>query len=179
MSKRDALRKLSKKFPPPPEIERIFSDLGEQPDMVVAIAGAALVEGILEKFLVNSLPVSNKQLVGELFAIKGPLGDFYSKILVARAFGRITSPMVRELNSIRAIRNVFAHSKVPISFETSEITKVVDESGLKTAIKNVEIREAHKMNLNNKEWYALMCQILYIMLMGPEDEYKKELKLIW
>ena len=117
-SNREALRKLSSKFPPPPEVERIIKkNLRADKDISAAIVGTALVEAALEKLLIAKFKNRNANLIGQLFKNRGPLTDFHSKILIASAFGIITPNQAEELHSLKAIRNAFAHTKVEISFE--------------------------------------------------------------
>ena len=55
MSNREALRRLSRKFPAPPEIEKIMSELYGQSDMSVAIVASAIAEAALEKLITSKL----------------------------------------------------------------------------------------------------------------------------
>jgi hypothetical protein len=55
MSKRDALRDLSRKFPAPKEIASLFVDLFDEPDRVVAIVASAIAESFLERMIIAKL----------------------------------------------------------------------------------------------------------------------------
>lgn len=108
MSKRDALRALSKKFPTPQEVKSILDDLRNEPDRVVAIVAAALSEFFLERAIISHLKSKEPSLVGELFNNRGPMAEFHSKILIAQAFGVISANHAKEYHRIKVIRNVFA-----------------------------------------------------------------------
>ncbi|MBN8770497.1 MAG: hypothetical protein J0I46_02935, partial [Thiobacillus sp.] len=94
-------------------------------DLAVAITGTALAESALERLLQSKLHYRDAEFENQLFQNRGPLADFNGKILVAQAFGIVTSPIAEELHSARAIRNVFAHSKVPLTFAHEAIEKEI------------------------------------------------------
>src|SRR5437879_165892 len=106
-SNREALRRLSREFPAPPELDAILNNLRDKDDMSVAIMVVAIIEAKLEELIVSKLKVSNNTLTARLFLNRGPMSDFDSKILIAEAFGVLDSPMAQELHSMKAIRNVF------------------------------------------------------------------------
>jgi Domain of unknown function (DUF4145) len=63
---------------------------------------------------------------GQLISTEGPMATFAQKIHLGRAL-RIYGPDTQHnLDYIRLIRNAFAHSHVPISFETKEIKDAVE-----------------------------------------------------
>jgi DNA-binding MltR family transcriptional regulator len=67
--------------------------------------------------------MKNEGMAEHLFSNRGPLSDFQGKILVAHAFRIIDDNFAEELHSLRAIRNTFAHSKIPVSFDTELIKR--------------------------------------------------------
>jgi DNA-binding MltR family transcriptional regulator len=162
-SNREALRRLGRKFPAPPEVEAIMDTLQKAGnDLSVAITATAILEATLERLLKSKFKNKSATLAGHLFLNRGPLMDFHSKILVAQAFGAITSSMAEELHSIKAIRNVFAHAKVEVSFEHELIQREVNSFKMLAAIKGAETPH-HKLELSNKAWFLLITQILLIM----------------
>ena len=168
MSNREALRKLSRKFPAPPEVEKIIDSLHGGTDMSIAITATAIIEATLERLLTKKFKVKNKRLVGQIFRNRGPLSDFSSKILVANAFGVITSAQAGDLLSLKAIRNTFAHAKVPISFDHEIIGREVASLKMLIAIQAVESEVGHKIELDNKNWFLLVAKIIFIMLSAIE-----------
>jgi hypothetical protein len=64
---------------------------------------------------------------GRLTSEEGPMSNFAQKIHLGRALRIYGSAMHHNLDYIRAIRNAFAHSHVPITFETAEIARAVGE----------------------------------------------------
>ncbi|MGA9215747.1 MAG: hypothetical protein WBZ54_10900 [Methylocella sp.] len=166
MSNREALRKLSRKFPAPPEIERIMHDLRSEKDISVAIVASAIAEASLEKLITEKFKTKRSELIGQIFKSGGPLVDFHSKILIANAFQIITSNMAEELHSIKTIRNTFAHAKVPISFDHELITREINSLKMLTAIKSIEKETERKLELGNKAWFLLITKIILIMFDG-------------
>jgi len=117
-SRRDPLRELSRKFP---GLHESWQTLISQHDRAAGIVGVALLEASLERLLVKKLPNLSPALEGRLFKNRGPLSDFDSKILIATALDFIPDNAATLFNSLRAVRNVFGHSMVDVSFETKEI----------------------------------------------------------
>ena len=163
MSNRDALRKLSRKFPLPPEIDKIMDSLRQGTDLAVAITATSIVEAHLERLLTTKFIWRKKELAGQIFLNRGPLSDFHSKILVAEAFGHVTPNMAQELHSLKAIRNVFAHAKVPITFEHELIAREVASLRMFTAIQDAEKETGHKLELSPKAWFLLVTKTLLIL----------------
>src|SRR3984893_16402708 len=167
MSKRDALRALSRKFPAPQEVKSILEGLRDEPDRVVAIVGSAIDESFLERAIISHLRHKAPELIGQLFNNRGPMADFHSKILIAQAFGVITTPRASEFHRIKAIGNVFAHASVNINFETNEISKEVDDFIMHKAMKERNELEQQVVNeavrryqdASRKRTFLLMVQL--------------------
>ena len=169
MSNRAALRKLSRKFPTPPEIEKIMDSLREGTDLSIAITATAILEASLERLLKKKFKIKNKRLTSQIFLNRGPLCEFHSKILVANAFGIITSTLAEELHSLRAIRNTFSHAKVPISFNHELIEREVASLKMLIAIKAFGRMGGPQFGLDNKNWFLIVTEFILIMFSGFED----------
>lgn len=163
MTNRNALRRLSRKLPPPPEVQRIMASLRTGTDLTVAITGTAVLEATLEQLLIEKFYSSRAELVGQIFNTRGPLSDFNGKILVAEAFGIVTRIMAQELHSVRAIRNTFAHAKLPLSFDHELIEKEVRSLKMINAIQDRAEEEVHWFDVDNKGRFLLAAQILLSM----------------
>jgi hypothetical protein len=61
------------------------------------------------------------------FDSEGPAGTFARKIALAAALGIVGPITHRNLTFIKTIRNAFAHAKIPIDFETREVSDVCEE----------------------------------------------------
>lgn len=130
--------------------------------MAVAVLGASLVEGHLEQLLLQRFKTRDAALVEQVFQNRGPLSDFHSKILIARAFGIITYRMAEELHSIKAIRNTFAHAKVSISFDHEPLHKEI--LTLKTLAAAQEAAGGSLLPKSNKGRFLLAIQFYISVL---------------
>jgi DNA-binding MltR family transcriptional regulator len=165
MSNREALRKLSKKFPDRPELKKIFDGIRSLDDRSAAIMATALVEAVLERHIIKKLSVSAPDLIGALFHNRGPLSDFHSKILIATAFGVIRPDMAEDLHRMKAIRNVFAHAKISVTFNTLEIAKESSEFTIVNRISDaIHALEKHTpIDLTKKNGFLFFAHIFCTM----------------
>ena len=77
-------------------------------DRAAAIVAAALLEGQLTKAIMSST-VEDKTIWAEMFRSSGPLGSFSSKINLGFMLSIYSKKAHKELNTIKEIRNEFAH----------------------------------------------------------------------
>jgi DNA-binding MltR family transcriptional regulator len=168
MANRDALRRLSRRFPARPEIDKIMNDLRDKDDLHIAIIAVSILEATLEQLIATRLHKGDKEFLNRLFQNRGPLSDFNSKILIAEAFGIVTGPLANELHVMRDIRNVFAHSKIPLSFEHELVKREVDGLKMLEEMRNEKMKfiEGNDItfDLNAKNWFLLATRITLIML---------------
>jgi DNA-binding MltR family transcriptional regulator len=91
--------------------------------------GAMVAASFLDHFLMQLILVHLERLsaseVDGLFGPERPLGTFSSKIKLARALGLFGPKTAHDLNSIREIRNAFAHGLRKMNFETPEVRQLV------------------------------------------------------
>jgi DNA-binding MltR family transcriptional regulator len=89
-----------------PEQDAFFERFAKETDRACGVLGAALLEEYLKKIFEKRLHVPDKKL----FAVQGPLGSFSAKINMAYSLGWIDADMKADLDTVRGIRNDFAHS---------------------------------------------------------------------
>ena len=123
------LRDLSRKWPTGEESDALVEHLASSDaPIVIAILGAALVEHELEQMLRPRFRRQDDATWKELTSDNGPLGTFYMKITAGYAFGIYDDTIKDGLNTVRAIRNVFAHTKKLLNFSdeliVNELKKV-------------------------------------------------------
>ncbi|CAN7407176.1 hypothetical protein HCG53_13695 [Pseudomonas brassicacearum] len=87
---------------------------------------------ILEKRLVDDISaifakneLSNRYM-SHIFDGNGALGNFSSKILVAKGMGLISGEVMHDLMVIRKMRNEFAHSLTDVSFSDPKVKSRID-----------------------------------------------------
>jgi DNA-binding MltR family transcriptional regulator len=83
-------------------------NLDKKDERSIAILGGTFLEMALEHTLKAFLPENEKE-VDRLFEYNQPLGNFSSKISLAFCLGLIDKMIKEDLNTVRKIRNKFAH----------------------------------------------------------------------
>jgi hypothetical protein len=90
----------------------------------VALRASALVELSLTESLLSRLWTKNGKANNELVEVGCPLGSFAWKIRMAEAM-RVFGPVTRrDLDAIRTVRNAFAHSHRPLTFDHSSVAEL-------------------------------------------------------
>ena len=118
--------------------------LREETDRACAVLGAAYLDGCLERVLRQNL--ANREDIHErLFDMNGPLSTFSGKILVFRALDWIDKDTFDDLDSLRSIRNAFAHNfDHSLSFTENAISaKCLRLIGPNAYLKAIETRDPH------------------------------------
>jgi hypothetical protein len=85
-----------------------------------AILLATHLESVLQFALINRLKINPKRWK-DVFGYDAPMGTFDRKVRVAHAIGMITDETRLTLDVVRSVRNAFAHSLIPISFNTPPV----------------------------------------------------------
>src|SRR5262249_9675633 len=102
------------KYPRTPEeldqkTGELFGQLAKESDRGVALIGAALLDAALESMLRRYF-VDDAKTVEELLLNEGgPLSSFSARIKVAYCLGLFARNIFRDLDTVRGIRNEFAH----------------------------------------------------------------------
>jgi Mannitol repressor len=110
------------------QLKTIGTELKTQSDRGAAIIATAIIDNLLEDALRQRL-ILTLELGDRLFSY-GPLANFSAKISLAYAVGILTSEMSSDLDTIRRIRNRFAHTAEPLKFRDTKIRQWT--AGLKT-----------------------------------------------
>jgi len=90
-------------------IQKFLHGFQKETDRGTALIGAAMVESRLERILKHHL-IENNSSKELLNGPNAPLGTFSAKSKFCHALGLITEKEFTELNYIRKIRNIFAHT---------------------------------------------------------------------
>lgn len=98
----------------------VIESYKKESDRSAAILASSFLEEILEE-TIQSFFIED-QAVDTLFKGYSPLATFSSKIALAYALGLITKEMKQDLDTIRKIRNHFAHNWQDVSFNTSPVS---------------------------------------------------------
>jgi hypothetical protein len=90
-------------------------------DRASIILCASVVEDMLVHRLQVLMPSINSDERDRLFNFEGPCGSFSNRIRMAQALSIIDRPTRKQIDIIKEMRNVAAHSHAPVDFGTPEI----------------------------------------------------------
>jgi hypothetical protein len=109
-----------------------YAELLGSSDRTVCIVASARIERQLEFLLLAHLEIDESdELLDLLFERDGALSTFYGNIRFGRALGFYDKSFQDAMDTIRRIRNQFAHSAAPITFRTDQIKKELDKLPIK------------------------------------------------
>jgi hypothetical protein len=126
------LKALAKEIPDEPRIRgllRLIENRHLGSDYAVAIIGASLVERALEAAIVARFVPLDKDQRSRLFNYerRGPLAELGTRNLFGAALGLYGQKTFQDLEKIRHVRNVFAHSPSLRGFNSEEIAQACTE----------------------------------------------------
>jgi DNA-binding MltR family transcriptional regulator len=143
----------------PPEVQKdvlsIIMPLFNESDRGAVLVGVARLDEVLSdlhKDFIAQTVANSKTIINDLFKPYSPLSSFAGKIQIAYAYGLIGADVHADLNRIRKIRNLAAHSGKDFSFESEEVRKSVAEL---TAIKRVSLASP----TDKPDWYTISMKI--------------------
>jgi hypothetical protein len=102
----------------------LFAEMAHVSDRVAAIACAAFLDGALMTALAARFVRMGKEWRDRIFSgAAAPLGTFSGKIRLGYALALYGPLTYRDLEIIRQIRNDFAHTAAPLTFDDPEIAE--------------------------------------------------------
>ncbi|WP_293676547.1 hypothetical protein [uncultured Phenylobacterium sp.] len=124
------LRALASRIPADTDFHGMVLGL-EQPghtvasrDRYIAIVGSGAVEYALQtaisKHLTPTLSSSERETL-----FQQTIGDFARRIAIARGLGIVSAENALELNRLRVVRNAFAHTVAPVTFDDPAVADVM------------------------------------------------------
>jgi hypothetical protein len=151
----------------------VLNEIDQQTDRGAAIVAAALVEDYLSDAIKTRLHARGKARTD---VIKGlfdrALGTFAAKIDLGFALGLYLEDAHKDLNTVRLVRNQFAHHKSQISFTSGEPSRLCRDVRLIRQIRQMDIPPEVKdldggvKNMVAKECYIRTCKILISLLLA-------------
>jgi DNA-binding MltR family transcriptional regulator len=116
--KKPSLYDLSRQHVRPEDRDEYIKELLGGSDRAAALVAAADVEAFLPLLIrLKVTRLDEAELKALFFERNAPLGEFAARTLVAYGLGVIDAGERDDLNIIRRVRNVFAHSVAPVTFE--------------------------------------------------------------
>jgi len=127
--KRSLSSHLSRKTPDDNEFAEAISELIHGSDRVAAIMCSALVEHELISAISAAIDDASETSVLFHSGEASPFGTFKQRIAAGRALGIFGPGVVADLDTIRDIRNQFAHALIKLDFENEHIVRSCSELG--------------------------------------------------
>jgi hypothetical protein len=106
------------------ELDAVFSELASSSDRGAAILVCVHLQDSLSDLIFLQMKNQTKPVREAMFGRDGPLFTFSSSIHLAFALGLIKEEIWKTLDSIRTVRNAYAHALKPLKFTTPEIAAV-------------------------------------------------------
>lgn len=126
------------------ELNSLLESLHEHDDRSLVLTMAAFAEDTLELLLLAYLrePKQAKELVN---GFNAPLGTFSARIKAAFALGLIREDGHKTLETLRKIRNAFAHNWSGVSFDREDIVSLIKSLSRTRREEHFhEVAEAHE-----------------------------------
>jgi hypothetical protein len=102
------------------------SSLAEESDRARVIVIACWIEEFLEVKLTNEFSKGSAGARKALFSNNGPFATFSAKINAAFCAGWVDSDVYHDVQVIRKLRNVFAHSYDPVSLNEEKTRNLIE-----------------------------------------------------
>lgn len=102
------------------EIMIFRTSISNETDRGAVLMSAAYLDDKLKELIEKRL-VQDRKIARRAFEFNGPLGTFSSRINFAYLIGVIPKNAQRDLHTIRAIRNQFAHYASPLNYEDEKV----------------------------------------------------------
>jgi hypothetical protein len=113
-----SLRDLPHQMPTDIEFERLIADMDALDARAAALIMGALIDNLLEYAIFHNFVDLTEPQFNSLFRDPtAPLTSFAAKTALAHALGVFGNEFKKQLDTVRAIRNTFAHTILPIDFD--------------------------------------------------------------
>jgi hypothetical protein len=104
------------------DLFKLRAELDKETDRGCCMMAGSFLEQELGELLAVKL-VGSKKFIDSMLEFNGPLGSFSARIKMAYALGLICHAAMSDLDTIRKIRNEFAHKHQSINFNTEALKK--------------------------------------------------------
>ena len=115
---------------PPDAIVAMIKEVESGSDRAAAILAASCVEDQLAFAIKCKLRRDDESVIRDMFQVRGPLGSFSAKISMGYLLGLYDKETRKELDTIKEIRNTFAHRAYACHFETQRIRDLASNLSL-------------------------------------------------
>lgn len=147
-----------------------LKEFQNESDRATAILGAAFLDAKLEELIIEFL-VDDNDVVNSLLGTERPLGTFGSRNSVAYCLGLISKNLYKDINTIKKVRNRFAHNLHGINFSRSDIRDLCNN--LTTPKKHNYEPNKHSSRSHYIMAVMLISTWIEIFKSGIRDEKRK------
>ncbi len=144
----------------------------EESDRGAAILAGSFAEHSLGLYL--RFRIRDKKIADALFAPLGPLSSFSQRITIAYAFDLISTQQYRDFETIRRIRNHFAHHPLDSTFSTNEIRQLAVTLSMFNEITEQQYPDPSQ---RHRIAYLLTCGILCGRLLDTIEKTSEDPKV--
>jgi hypothetical protein len=169
--KQQSLKDMVAEPPDLADIMDMLAELENQHDRAAAVILAAQVENTLRAAILSRMVLEERE-EARLFGPDMPLGTFSAKIKIGFALG-VYGPETRtDLDTIREIRNAFAHARKPIKFNTPEIAAACARLRSPKRVPPDGVDERPWPPENPRDQYNATARLLWTWLARCAAKYK-------
>ena len=162
------LRSLITQSPSNEEITAVRAAFDNGTPLEMAILAQAIIEHELETLLRAKFKKKDDSTWTRLTNHGAPLGTFSNKLIAGFAFGLYDEITLRNMNTVREIRNVFAHSKRLITFSEPAIVRALKEVSLPEKAATSKYKRlswlAKDAQVDPKWAFQILCYIIFLDL---------------
>ncbi|MCH7386579.1 hypothetical protein MMO39_04595 [Acinetobacter modestus] len=108
------------------EVRAFRSSITEETDRGAVLMSAAFLDEKLKQIIEKRM-VQDRKTLQKAFDFNGPLGTFSSRIDFCYLIGIIPKNAQKDLHTVRAIRNQFAHHAAPLSYEDEKVKNLCSQ----------------------------------------------------
>lgn len=106
--------------------QKVIKELSNSSDRAKVILGAAIIDELLER-LIRRVLVQDKTVIETTFSSgTGFLANFSSKIKICYLLGIISEELFKDFETLRKIRNQFAHNILDCDFNDQSVRDLCD-----------------------------------------------------
>jgi hypothetical protein len=172
-----SLKSFIKAAPNKRELAQLMDEINTGSDRAMAIVTAVMIENALADAIQARFVRLSTEDRAAIFEGMAPLSSFSSKIKVGFAPGIYVKRIRHDLDRVREIRNAFAHSRRPISFETPAIRTVCESLWFPSLFNDAYKRELADNDAIARNQYAWTTLFLYVTLGVAASKLKKRKRL--
>jgi hypothetical protein len=156
----DPLTRLLEQVPTPQEYQVAWENVRKDGSRGSVVLAGTLVEDSLRALLISRMALGvGKDGPKDLFGSMKPLSSFSAKIRMGFALKLYGERAFHDLELLRKLRNLFAHGRLAIDFNTPEVKRAINQF------------HCHKRNETDptKQFYSVTTLLLSHLILRHKD----------